>query len=116
MELPRIEDGGFLGSYQQYKDFILSYLWTDLQAEINAWIKDIQGYLENETDVQEIYRFQGRLQSCRQLLTLPERILAAMEIAQDSREEPQEPESIGLADDYYVKQLQIWTMEDSENA
>ena len=117
MESPSEERREFIASYQQYKDFLQSSLWTDLQGEIQAWIDDIHGYLESETDIQEVYRFQGRLQSCRQLLALPERILANMEMAHESVEATEEVVPLDLADTdvYYQEQLQRWTEEDLED-
>ena len=117
MESTSEESRNFLASYQQCKDFIASVLWADLQAEIRCWIDDIHGYLESETDIQEVYRFQGRLQSCRQLLTLPERILANMEMTHESVGAAEEVVTLDLdtADIYYQEQLQQWTKEDLEN-
>ncbi len=121
MERTSVDQRENLASYQQYKDFIASVLWTDMQVEIRAWIDDIHGYLENETDIQEIYRFQGRLQACKQLLTLPERILSNMEIVHESRDNQEEvisldlDTSIDVGDSYYTEQLHLWAAEDKEN-
>ena len=111
-----VEKREFLASYQQYKDFISSNLWLDLQIEIKAWIDDLHGYLENETDPQDMCRFQGRLQACRQLLSLPERMLATIEITHEGQQREQEsvpPDSD--QDGYYLIQLQKWAGEDEEN-
>lgn len=107
----------FLATYQHYKDFISSVLWMDLQREVGSWIEDIHGYMENETDIQEIYRFQGRLQSCRQLLTLPDRILTLMEMRQEQEQLIMRLPLNNSApvDEYYQEQLQKWHEEDSEN-
>ena len=121
MESANMERRDFLATYQQYKDFIASTLWLDLQLEIKTWIEDINGYLEHENDIQEIYRFQGRLQSCKQLLSLPERILATLEMAYESAERPQEQVILDLdsnvngSDYYYQEQLTKWAEEDVEN-
>ena len=121
MERTSVDQRDNLASYQQYKDFIASVLWTDMQVEIRAWIDDIHGYLENETDIQEIYRFQGRLQACKQLLTLPERILSNMEIVHESRDTQEEvisldlDTSIDVGDNYYTEQLHLWAAEDKDN-
>ena len=121
MERTSVDQRENLASYQQYKDFVASVLWTDMQVEIRAWIDDIHGYLENETDIQEIYRFQGRLQACKQLLTLPERILSNMEIVHESRDTREEvisldlDTSIDVGDNYYTEQLHLWAAEDKDN-
>ncbi len=115
MEAASIESREFLASYQQYKDFVSSTLWIDLQMEIKSWIDDIHGYLENETDIQEMYRFQGRLQSCRQLLSLPDRILSAMEATQEAIGRQVETVPDGITDEYYQDQLRRWSEEDLEN-
>ena len=105
----------FLASYQQYKDFIQSNLWADLQSEIKAWIEDIHGYLEHEDDLQEVYRFQGRVQSCKQLLALPERIMTTMDMAYETVQEEVVLLDLDSADAYYQDQLIKWTEEDVEN-
>ena len=115
MESTNEENRNFLASYQQCKDFIASVLWADLQAEIRCWIDDIHGYLESETDIQEIYRFQGRLQSCKQLLNLPDRILAIMEAAHIAHDTELDSAD-STAYSYYEEQLQKWSEEDLDNA
>ena len=111
----------FQASYQQYKDFVASNLWVDLQAELHSWIDDLHDYLENETNEPEMYRFQGRLQACRQLLTLPDRIMGGMEVAYSDTDKQEAlttldlVESTNLGDDYYLGQLQRWAEEDVEN-
>ena len=120
MEPTNREERRFLASYRQVRDFVSSVLWIDLQTEIKSWIDDIHGYLENETDVQEIYRFQGRLQSCKQLLTLPERILSTMEATQEALDQQSDLTidldiSDTIPDEYYQEQLRKWSMEDIEN-
>ena len=121
MESTRLDRVNFLGSYQQYKDFISSFLWADLQAEIQLWINDINGYLEHENDIQEIYRFQGRLQSCRQLLNLPESILSLLEMTHEDLNKQEEvvtldlDESMDNSDSYYQELLFKWGKEDLEN-
>ena len=107
----------FLATYQHYKDFISSVLWMDLQREVGSWIEDIHGYMENETDIQEIYRFQGRLQSCKQLLNLPARILSAIEATYEIVHEQEVALDLtdNASDGYYQEQLQKWSEEDLEN-
>ena len=111
----------FLASYQQYKDFVASNLWADFQATLLDWISDLQGFLENETVMQEVHRFQGRIQACRQLLALPDRIVANMELANADaaeREEQPTPDQDtpnGSVDIYYLEQLQRWNKEDLQN-
>ena len=121
MESTNLEKRTFLASYQQYKDFVSSVLWLDLQAEIKTWIEDINGYLEYESDIQEIYRFQGRLQSCKQLLYLPERILSTLEMLRENADKQEETvvldldSSVSNYDQYYQEQLTKWVEEDLEN-
>ncbi len=121
MESASIDRRDFLASYQQYKDFVASVLWADLRAEIQTWIEDIVGYIEHENDIQEIYRFQGRLQSCKQLLSLPERILSILEMQHESTAQTEEQLVLNLdstvngSDSYYLEQLDKWIEEDSES-
>ena len=118
MEPINLEGRDFLASYQQYKDFFVSALWIDLQQEINSWIDDIHGCLGNENDIQEIYRFQGRLQACHQLLDLPARILSAMEVAHEIIEDQVTLDlgrSNSVPDEYYQEQLKKWGEEDVES-
>ena len=120
MDSTNLEKREFLATYQQYKDFVLSSVWLDLQAEIKEWISDIHGHLGNEDVKKEIFRFQGRLQACNELLSLPDRILSAMEVVQEASMQQEDNSSTlhtisGAGDDYYTEQLSKWTEEDLEN-
>lgn len=122
MESASVVGREFLASYQQYRDFVSSTLWYDLQSEIKSWIDDLHACLEDEDDNTEFHRFQGRIQACRELLNLPDRILSAMEVAQEVVDNPEEVLVLDLdsasstSDEFYQEQLQKWSGEDLENA
>ena len=84
MEQDNADRREFLASYQQYKDFISSVIWQDMQIELQEWIDDLHNSLEQEVPP-EVYRYQGRVQACKQFLNLPQRILAVLEVEHERK-------------------------------
>ena len=106
----------FLCTYSQHKEFHTSNLWLDYMNEVQGWIEDIQLMLEQESDIQEIYRFQGRLQACREFLTIPQRILAVLEMASEKPSEDatlkEDQFHLDFDEDvFYTSELDKWKKE-----
>jgi hypothetical protein len=64
----------------QIATFIDSVVWADMRREINVWITHIQQAIEVVEGVDELRKYQGRAEACRNFLALPEQMLAALEV------------------------------------
>lgn len=67
-------------SLGQFREFLESTVWTDIQRELSIWLEGVRDGLENiETDEKDLYRNQGRAEAVRYVLTLPETIKDSLE-------------------------------------
>lgn len=73
-------------SYAQYQEFVDSFIWKDMETELNFWLSDIKNRLVTENDVDEIRKFQGRAEAIAELLEFPARIISAYEVALSAEE------------------------------
>jgi len=77
-------------SANEMNEFMDSFVWEDMQYEINLWLGGARDGLEDpDADEKEIYRNQGRADACRRFLAVPEvlrdSLLVDQEIAKGSR-------------------------------
>ena len=78
----------FRTTHRAHKDFAESAIWQDYCEEIANWLADIHSALETADQMEEIYRYQGRAEACKQFLIMPEYITAAFERGAAARGEP----------------------------
>ena len=70
------------------EDFVESFIWKDLEYELDKWLEDIRNMLESQIDVPDVLvlrKLQGNAETIRNVLRLP---FAVMEnIKMDSEKE-----------------------------
>lgn len=64
---------------REVKDFIDSFVWKDMKANLTRWLNDMNEVLDNADDMTEIYRTQGRKQAIQFFLQEPYMMLEALE-------------------------------------
>jgi hypothetical protein len=62
----------------QYRDFIASPIWRDIETEIRVWLTGLHAQLEVTTEPCELYRLQGRAQALQEVLQLPSTFIDAL--------------------------------------
>lgn len=72
------ELGEFKANLSQYKAFIQTNIWKDLEITLSAWLTNIRNDLENLSG-DELLKHQGRAQAIRTMLQLPTVIIEGME-------------------------------------
>jgi hypothetical protein len=71
----------FHGSSAQYKDFMESFIWRDIENELRAWKKDIRDALEDpdrQFDARTLYSLQGSAEAVGRMLMLPQVIMETL--------------------------------------
>jgi len=66
----------------QFRDFIEGVVWTDIQGELDSWISDLRGVLEDpdgNIDPKFIGSIRGSIQACKNFKEMPDVILEALE-------------------------------------
>lgn len=77
----------------QMRDFLKGMVYQDIQEELNIWINELQGLLEDPdgtTDPLIIAQTRGSIRACRNFLQMPQVLLENME--EDARHDARERE------------------------
>ena len=74
------------GTIGQYEDFLQGVVWQDVLRQMEIMREAVRDNLESCTEVEEIYRFQGRAEVLRDIRILPEQILEALKEDKASEE------------------------------
>lgn len=72
-----INEESLNASQQEYKDFILSHIWSDMTTEFSNWIDSLRSEMESEDDLEEIRKDQGRISALREVLDFPIQVISA---------------------------------------
>ena len=78
MEHDDLGDVQVTATYEQWQDFLTSAIWLDMKTEIACWAEMIRGSLGNSDKPRELFRMQGRLEVCENVLELPNNMLAIL--------------------------------------
>ena len=65
------------------EDFVESFIWKDLEYELNKWLEDIRNILENVEAVPDILalrKLQGNAEAIRNMLKLPFAVMENIKI------------------------------------
>lgn len=79
MEQDNLGEVEITATYEQYKDFLTSLVWRDMKTEIICWMDVIKGSLGSNDEPRELFRMQGRLEVCENVIELPDNMLALLE-------------------------------------
>ena len=79
MEQDNLGEVEITATYEQWKDFLASAIWRDMKTEINQWIEIIRGILGSSDKPRELFRTQGRLEACTNVLELPDNMVNILE-------------------------------------
>ena len=79
MEQDNLGEVEITATYEQWKDFLASAIWLDMKTEISQWIEVIRGSLGSNDEPRELFRMQGRLDVCENVLEFPTSMLDILE-------------------------------------
>lgn len=65
----------------EYRAFLDSRVWQDIKAEMEEMRRGVRDSLETVSEQAEIFRFQGRAEVLRDLVSLPRVMLESIEEA-----------------------------------
>lgn len=102
MEQDNLGEVEITATYEQYQDFLASLVWRDLRTEINCWLAVIRGSLGSSDEPRELFRMQGRLEACENVLELPTNLLAILE---DRYRKKDMSDSDAVLDSYMSQQI-----------
>ena len=95
-------------SWEDYQTFLASPVWQDLRTELGVQKRMIEDALADARDPIDIYRWQGRLEACKDFLAMPEDFLKLIEERVTQLPVPDDSEatnSVDGSDDYYNELL-----------
>ena len=79
MEQVDLNEVQITAMYEQWTNFLSSAVWQDMQAEINYWLNTVRASLGSNDEPRELFRMQGRLEACENVLELPNNMLEILE-------------------------------------
>mgnify|MGYP003393764743 CR=1 FL=1 len=79
MEQDNLGEVEITATYEQWKDFLASAIWHDMKTEIGQWVEVIRSSLGSDDEPRELFRMQGRLEACENVLELPDNMLSILE-------------------------------------
>ena len=66
-------------SYDDYQAFLSSLVWHDIQTELGTQKTMIEDALAVAHDIVEVYRLQGRLEACKDFISMPTDLVKLLE-------------------------------------
>ena len=79
MEQDNLGEVEITTTHEQWRDFLASTIWHDMKTEISQWVEVIRGSLGSKDEPRELFRMQGRLDACENVLELPNNMLSILE-------------------------------------
>ena len=73
----------YKSSLNEYDRFLGSHLYEDMEADFSDWLDGARDKMENSTDINEVWRCQGRIQAMRDVLVWFENFRGILEEKQD---------------------------------
>jgi len=79
----------YKSSPRMFEEFLKSYIWKDMEYEMDLWLDDIRHALENTEDHASLLRLQGNAEFVRKAKNLPVNVLDNIkeDIERESKEE-----------------------------
>lgn len=69
-----------------WEDFQEGHLWSDFKKELFCWLSDTWIKLESESDPEEAAQLRGRARTIREVLQLPENVIAMIQLNDERRD------------------------------
>ena len=79
MEQVDLNEVQITATYEQWTNFLSSAVWQDMQTEINYWLNTVRAALGSDDEPRELFRMQGRLEACENVLELPNNMLEILD-------------------------------------
>ena len=80
---------------QQVKDFVEGFVWQDIKEILEDWIDGIKTEVFAADDIDEVRRYQGRMEALEYFLALPSTLIEALEFEEKEREDGTRHDSTG---------------------
>lgn len=69
---------------QQWDDFIDGFLWSDMKEVLEDWVEGIKADVFSADNMDEVRKYQGRMEALQYFLALPQTILESLEHEENS--------------------------------